>query len=85
MATNTFRQNFRETRRPPPIGAGSPLHWSVCHLWLGCCLASALLTATAVIYDEFSLAGHWVGKNVCNILGYTSFEIGATKVMGQLI
>jgi len=29
MATNLFEQNFREARRPPPIGAGSPSHWSV--------------------------------------------------------
>lgn len=46
--------------------------------------ASAALTATTIVYDEFSLAGHWIGKNACNIGGYVSFEIGATKIMGQL-
>jgi len=60
------------------IGLSAIYGWDVA-------LTSALLTVTTIVYDEFSLAGHWVGKNACNILGYTSFEIGATKVMGQLI
>ncbi|KZP16619.1 hypothetical protein FIBSPDRAFT_912253 [Athelia psychrophila] len=45
-------------------------------------LTSIALTLTTVVYDEFALAGHWVGKNACNIAGYVSFEIGATKIMG---
>ena len=44
--------------------------------------ASAGLTATTIVYDEFSLAGHWIGKNACNIAGYVTFELGATKIMG---
>lgn len=47
-------------------------------------LTSVALTITTVIYDEFGLAGHWIGKNACNIAGYVSFEIGATKIMGEL-
>lgn len=46
-------------------------------------LTSIALTLTTVVYDEFALAGHWVGKNACNIAGYVSFEIGATKIMGE--
>lgn len=45
--------------------------------------ASVLLTVTTIVYDEFVLAGHWIGKNACNIGGYASFELGATKVMSK--
>ncbi|KAF7972025.1 hypothetical protein HWV62_19239 [Athelia sp. TMB] len=45
--------------------------------------ASAGLTATTVVYDEWSLAGHWIGKNACNIAGYVTFELGASKIMGE--
>jgi 4-hydroxybenzoate polyprenyltransferase len=45
--------------------------------------ASIMLTITTIVYDEFKLAGHWLGKNFCNIGGYVSFEIGATKIMGK--
>lgn len=45
--------------------------------------ASVLLTITTIVYDEFKLAGHWLGKNFCNIGGYVSFQIGATKIMGK--
>ncbi|KAF8523827.1 UbiA prenyltransferase family-domain-containing protein [Gautieria morchelliformis] len=45
--------------------------------------ASAGLTMTMILYDELQLAGHWVGKNFCNVSGYLTFELGATKVMGQ--
>ncbi|KAF7965238.1 hypothetical protein HWV62_27656 [Athelia sp. TMB] len=45
-------------------------------------LTSIALTVTTVVYDGCSLAGHWIGKNACNISGYVTFEIGATKIMG---
>ncbi|KAF7968447.1 hypothetical protein HWV62_30573 [Athelia sp. TMB] len=45
--------------------------------------ASVGLTATTVVYDEWSLAGHWIGKNACNIAGYVTFELGASKIMGE--
>ena len=47
-------------------------------------LTSAGLTMTMIVYDELNLAGHWIGKNVCNVSGYLTFEIGATKVMGMI-
>lgn len=40
------------------------------------------LSLTTYLYDEWDLAAHAVGKNVCNISGYTAFEIGATKIFG---
>ena len=46
---------------------------------------SAGLTATMLAHDELGLAGHWVGKNLCNVFGYLTFEIGATKIMGTLL
>jgi 4-hydroxybenzoate polyprenyltransferase len=46
--------------------------------------ASAGLTTTMILYDELHLAGHWVGKNFCNVSGYLTFELGATKVMGRI-
>ena len=41
------------------------------------------LFVTTFLYDEMGLAAHHVGKNFCNIGGYTTFEIGATKLMGM--
>lgn len=46
-------------------------------------LCSISLTITMIVYDEFQLAGHWIGKNLCNVPGYLSFEVGATKIMGK--
>ncbi|KAK7055260.1 UbiA prenyltransferase family [Favolaschia claudopus] len=46
-------------------------------------LTSASLTAVTIAYDEFKLAGHWFGKNLSAMFGYTVFEIGATKLMGK--
>jgi hypothetical protein len=56
----------------------------VCPPW-DVALANALLTATTIIYDKFPLAYHFLGKNAYDIVGYMLFEIGAMKVMGQLI
>ncbi|KAI0948591.1 hypothetical protein AcW1_005399 [Taiwanofungus camphoratus] len=55
---------------------------SLCYGW-DVALASACLTLTTVCYDELGLAGHFLGKNLCNVPGYVSFEIGATKIMGS--
>jgi hypothetical protein len=41
------------------------------------------LVATTFIYDELGAASHIVGKNFCNIGGYTSFEVGATLIIGM--
>lgn len=48
----------------------------------GVVLSSMGLFVTTYLYDEMGLAGHHIGKNLCNIAGYTTFEIGATKTMG---
>jgi 4-hydroxybenzoate polyprenyltransferase len=53
------------------------------HSW-GVFFTSATLTATMVVYDEVGFADHWAGKNLCNVFGYLTFEIGATKIMGML-
>ncbi|EKM50744.1 uncharacterized protein PHACADRAFT_188269 [Phanerochaete carnosa HHB-10118-sp] len=45
-------------------------------------LPTLMLFITTFLYDELGLAGHYIGKNFCNIGGYTSLEIGATKIMG---
>jgi len=51
----------------------------------GVVASSAGLMGTMLIYDEVGLSGHWVGKNACNVFGYLTFEIGATKIMGMLL
>lgn len=51
----------------------------------GVVATSAGLTSTMVVYDELGLAGHWIGKNLCNVFGYLTFEIGATMIMGTFV
>ena len=81
--------------RPIPSGRVSSVHAGLLRISLvPICLfisgfhgwdvvfTSAGLTMTMVIYDELNLASHWIGKNVCNVSGYLTFEIGATKIMG---
>ena len=46
-------------------------------------LASAGLILTTFVYDSMGLAAHPIGKNFCNIWGYTMFQTGATKLMGE--
>jgi hypothetical protein len=36
-----------------------------------------------LIYDEGGASKHVAGKNFCNIGGYVTFEIGATKIIGS--
>ena len=43
------------------------------------------LLLTTFLYDEMGLAGHYLGKNLCNISGYTTIEIGATKLIGASV
>ncbi|OCB85139.1 hypothetical protein A7U60_g7764 [Sanghuangporus baumii] len=40
------------------------------------------LAITTLLYDELGLAAQPIGKNICCIFGYTSFEFGATKLVG---
>jgi hypothetical protein len=50
---------------------------------VGVVLTSAVLTATTVGYNEFEGAGHPVGKNTGAVWGYGTFEIRATRIMGE--
>lgn len=43
------------------------------------------LILTTLLYDELGMASHHIGKNLCNIGGYTTIEVGATKLMGMSI
>ncbi|THV01892.1 hypothetical protein K435DRAFT_654504 [Dendrothele bispora CBS 962.96] len=40
------------------------------------------LSVTTILYDECGLSGHPIGKNLCAVGGYISFEVGATKIIG---
>jgi len=44
---------------------------------------TGVLLLTTVLYDDCKLAGHPLGKNLCNILGYNSFQVGATIVISM--
>ncbi|KAL4262833.1 UbiA prenyltransferase [Pleurotus pulmonarius] len=61
---------------------------------IGCMLLSATYSLTmlgitaslvviTILYDDLGLAGHCLGKSLCNIGGYTAFELGATKMIGN--
>ncbi|VDC07344.1 unnamed protein product [Peniophora sp. CBMAI 1063] len=43
---------------------------------------SSMIVFTTVLYDECGLARHPIGKNFCNICGYTAFQAGATLLLG---
>lgn len=81
--------------RPLPAGRitesqATALRWAsvgLCAWWSAMygpdlVLPTLTLFITTFLYDELGFAGHYIGKNFCNIGGYTSFEIGATKIMG---
>jgi hypothetical protein len=42
-----------------------------------------MLTLTTIIYDEFGASGHWLGKNMSGVSGYTTFELGSSMLMGE--
>lgn len=44
---------------------------------------TAGLIFTTYFYDNVGLASHHVGKSLCNVGGYATFEIGATKLTGH--
>lgn len=48
-------------------------------------LLTLSLVTTTFLYDELELRKHAIGKNLCNIGGYVSFEIGAIVIMGVFI
>ncbi|KAF8643338.1 hypothetical protein AX16_009067 [Volvariella volvacea WC 439] len=43
--------------------------------------ASAALTLVEIVHDDFDLSGHPILKNLCNVGGYSTFELGATLVL----
>ncbi|KAJ6595532.1 UbiA prenyltransferase family [Mycena vulgaris] len=64
------------------------LRWlivGVCQItsaFLGVNQASILLTITTLLHDDLNLSKHWIGKTICNSMGYLSFELGATQIVG---
>lgn len=64
-------------------------YWTVviCVLWsssygLDLIAVTIALIATTWLYDEGGASKTALGKNFCNVAGYVSFELGATKLMG---
>lgn len=57
--------------------------WSALYGW-DQALTSLCLLLTTYIYDEVGLSKHVIGKNLCNIGGYVTFELGATRIIGLL-
>lgn len=55
---------------------------SACYGW-EISLVSLILTVTMYLYDELGLSRHWLGRTLCNVPGYATFEIGAMKIMGK--
>ncbi|RPD56611.1 hypothetical protein L226DRAFT_502096 [Lentinus tigrinus ALCF2SS1-7] len=49
----------------------------------GVVLMTLGLFVTTFLYDEVGLSGHHVSKNLCAIGGYTTIEMGATKLIGE--
>ena len=45
--------------------------------------ASGTLTLVEVIHDDLGFSGHLVFKNLCNVGGYTTFELGASICMSM--
>lgn len=43
--------------------------------------ASLALSAATLAHNELDLSKHWFTKNLCNSIGYTCFEVGATAIM----
>ena len=46
--------------------------------------ASIALCILTWVYDEAGFAaGHWLGRNVVNAMGFASFEVGACLIAGM--
>ncbi|KAF8958421.1 UbiA prenyltransferase family [Flammula alnicola] len=75
------------------ISASQAISWRygtaiVCLLWSlvygkVVTIANLILIITTLVYDELGGARHFIGKNLCGVFGYMSFEIGATAVMSR--
>ncbi|KAJ7101906.1 UbiA prenyltransferase family-domain-containing protein [Mycena epipterygia] len=67
------------------------LRWAIaagCVLWSAVYGPDQVLTTlglllTTFVYDEGGASKHVIGKNFCNIGGYVTFEIGATKIIAS--
>ncbi|KAF9028098.1 UbiA prenyltransferase family [Rhodocollybia butyracea] len=46
-------------------------------------VSTLTLIFTTYMYDELEISSHGVGKNLCAVGGYLSFEVGAVKIMGE--
>lgn len=68
------------------------LRWAIAVLCICASLAfghdvaatSAATVLVTFVYDELGLSDHYIGKNLCNIGGYTMLEVGTTKLMGTI-
>ncbi|KAI4522656.1 hypothetical protein K525DRAFT_255409 [Schizophyllum commune Loenen D] len=82
--------------RPLPAHRVTPrqaelLRWTLIPLTIGFstlggphAVAASIWLATAlVIYEQPSVSGHWLGKNILNTAGYIGFEYGATAMLGE--
>jgi hypothetical protein len=61
---------------------------SICLLWSSLygsdlVAVTTVLIVTTWLYDEGGASKTVVGKNFCNVGGYVTFELGATKLMGK--
>jgi len=61
----------------------------ICVLWSSMygrdMIAATLgLIITTYLYDDVGMASHYFGKSLCNIGGYMAFEVGATRLMGEV-
>ena len=45
-------------------------------------LVTLCLVLVTILYDEAGFSNHPLGKNICNVGGYATFETGAIKIMG---
>jgi 4-hydroxybenzoate polyprenyltransferase len=52
-------------------------------LYRGVLPASILLCLFTIAYNDLGFHSHVVMRNVCNALGYASFELGATQLAGM--
>ncbi|KAI0036386.1 UbiA prenyltransferase family, partial [Vararia minispora EC-137] len=65
------------------LAAGCPAVSFVHSTALGA--VSAALVLTTFAYDECRLSKHPLGKNFCNVFGYTTFQAGATLLLNKFI
>lgn len=63
-----------------PVLVALCLILSICR---GVLPASILVCVSTIAYNDFGFHGHVVLRNVCNAVGYASFELGATQLAGM--